>query len=1811
MLSTRLRGARTHNLKGVDLELEPGMLIVVAGPSGAGKSSLALDTLYAEGQRRYVESFSTYARQFLERMARPAVDELDPVPAAVAVDRRPPAKTSRSTVGTMTEMSDYAKELWARASTLHCPGCDRTVVRDTAESAAEQILREYPARKLVVTFRCTFESPESFLGVRESLVADGYHRIWRDGELVELDQLPPSALLLGDGPHGMHVVADRLVSHQTSRSRLVEALEAGFRKGHGHVTVHVIEGDDLRFSEALHCPYCDRSFSDPSPGLFSFNSPIGACESCRGFGRTIEVDWNKVIPDKRKTLGGGAIRAWTGKATEWERRTLLKHCQKAGVPLDVAYRDLTDEQKRWVIEGDDIGWPRGWSGLRGWFKWLESKAYKMHVRVFLARYRTYETCADCHGVRLKPQALQWRVQGTHIGAFLSMSVRDALSFLRALQPSTHDNPPVALLVQECIARLSFLEHVGLEYLTLDRPSRTLSGGEAQRVALASALGASLTGALVVLDEPTVGLHPSDVQKLIDVLQKLKTSHNTVVVVEHDASVIGAADRVIELGPGPAELGGSIVYDGAARGLPQASTLTGKALSRTIDLRRKKKHMPPAKGWIELRGASGHNLRSVDVNIPIGRLTCVTGVSGSGKSSLILETLVPAVARGLGETPSQPPLPHDSLHGHTKLHSVVAVDQSAMGRTSRGNAATYLKIWDAIRLRFAEEPLAKERKWGPGYFSFNVAGGRCDACKGEGSETVEMQFLADVTFTCPVCQGRRFSDETLEVRHRGHSVADFLTMSADRAAEVLRDDLDIVTRLQPLRAVGLGYLQLGQSLSMLSGGEAQRLKLAYALSQTAPGSLIVLDEPTAGLHTADMVPLLRVLDELVTRGDTVVVIEHDMGIAAQADYVIDVGPGPGSEGGHIVAEGRPEELVRARGAHPTSRTLPYLRAELEKQPWTAAASVPKTRSKRSTSTAYDIPPLQIRGAREHNLQHVSVDLPREKFVVVTGPSGSGKSTLTFDVVFAEGQRRYMETLSPYARQYLPQLPRPEVDQVIGVPPSVSLEQRVTRGGSNSTVATLTEVAHYLRLLFSKVGVLYCPNDGTPISAASPDSLAASVRSRFTKRDTLRILAPVVRGRKGGHVELLSKFRKQGYVYGRIDGRWVTLGSDLKLDRYKEHTVEIQVAELHASSDALDDAVRKAVQLGEGNLSVCSTKDELYLSIRRSCPRCNTGYPELDPRFFSFNTPQGACETCAGLGYVLTNAASKSKPTSTVPPSDEREPCPSCQGTRLSILARAVRVDEYSIDQLLGLGVHRAKAAIQGLTLQGRERLLGEHLQQEIVKRLSFLQSVGLGYLELQRPAWSLSGGEVQRVRLAGQLGSGLTGILYVLDEPTIGLHPRDTSLLIDAIRALTNQGCSLLVVEHDADTIRAADHVVDMGPSGGRRGGQILAQGAPDQLLRDPHSITGASLAQPATLRNNDTAAEPQHWIELRGAREHNLKDVHLRVPVGQLVVVTGVSGSGKSTLVRSVFLPAVRQALGLQSVEPGRFDQLVGVEHIKRAVQVDQSPIGRTPRSVPATYIGVWDEIRKLLATTPEARARGYTASRFSFNAKEGRCAVCAGQGAITVEMSFLPDVLVACEACGGNRFSPETLQVQYANLHAGEILDLEMTDAARVFSAVPKVVRPIQLLCDLGLGYLKLGQASNTLSGGEAQRLKLVAELSTGGSAGPTLYVLDEPTTGLHRTDVERLLGVFLKFVQRGDTVVIIEHHPDVMLAADWLIDLGPEGGDEGGHIVAEGTPRELIKSARTYTADALRQELQRHAPAKRKSTGKRHLTEVRARAQ
>ncbi|BAW79862.1 excinuclease ABC subunit A [Candidatus Nitrosoglobus terrae] len=1826
-----IEGARQNNLKNLNLQLPLNELIVITGVSGSGKSSLAFDTIYAEGQRRYVETFSPYARQFLDRMDKPQVDRIEGIPPAIAIDQVNPVRTSRSTVGTMTELNDHLKLLFARAAQLYCRNCGQPVQKDTPNSIYQQLLAQYQDRpnktRVLITFEVVIPDNFSAQEIKGLLFKQGYTRIH-----YQTDQI-------------LEIIQDRVPIVVDQQARIIEALEIALKHGRDRLTVYPLDEErkphsPQRFSANFHCPHCDIPYQEPVPHQFSFNSPLGACETCRGFGRIIGIDEGLVIPDTQKTLAEGAIKPWQTASYQECQEDLIRFANGCGMPIDRPWQDLTPDQQRWVLEGEGAWEDNQWYGVKRFFSWLESKSYKMHIRVLLSKYRAYHPCPVCQGARLKPEALLWRL-GTKADAdwvlpetkhfkpeweaLPGLTLQDVVllpiarcqQFFQQLKLPAPLDEATELLLSEIRTRLDYLVEVGLGYLTLDRQSRTLSGGEVQRINLTTALGTSLVNTLFVLDEPSIGLHPRDMARIIRILQRLRDAGNSLLVVEHDPQVMLAADRILDLGLGPGEHGGNLVFFGSPHELPTHHSLTAQYLTGKKQIINSSVMVAKsvASAYFEILGASAHNLKQINVRFPLNRLVCVTGVSGSGKSTLVQEVLYKGWCKLKGK-PTETPGAYQALKGHELIQDVVLVDQSPIGKTTRSNPASYVGALESFRKAFANEPLARERGYTAGTFSFNNGAGRCPTCNGNGFEQVEMQFLSDVYLRCPDCNGQRYRLEILEVKLRpsgdnlGKSIAEVLDLTVTEAATFFTDYPEILRKIEPLQAVGLGYMKLGQPVPTLSGGEAQRLKLAgylrkaQAYKKEKTGILFLFDEPTTGLHFEDITVLLQAFRQLLAAGHSLVVIEHHLDLIQGADWIIDLGSEGGEAGGEVICSGSPDEVMQCERSH-TGLAL-----RNHQQSTFAGVAEPVLAYREEVKGENLV--ISIHNAREHNLKGIDLEIPREKMTVITGVSGSGKSTVAFDILFAEGQRRYLESLNAYARQFVQPAARPDIDAVFGIPPTVAIEQRISRGGLKSTVATLTEIYHFLRLLFVKLGQQYCPDCQIPIEAQTLEMIQAQLLRDHRGR-RLRVLAPLVVARKGYYTDLVQWASRKGFTHLRVDGDLVATNNWPRLDRFKEHSIELPVGEIVVSSKAekaIYTLLAQALDLGQGRVELLPVnprslpdQEKMIYSTKRVCLNCHRNFIDLDPRLFSFNSKHGWCLHCYGTGQQLPNAddISDEEGQAQVRQLENTDPCPVCHGQRLRPEALAVRFQNRGITEFTRMSVMEAEMVFHSLKLLGREAEIARDILPELRSRLKFLKEVGLSYLALDRAASTLSGGESQRIRLAAQLGSNLRGVCYILDEPTIGLHPRDNQMLLKTLTQLGHKGNTIIVVEHDEETIRRADYVIDLGPGAGINGGQVVAVGDVATLLNHPESVTGHCLAHPLVhpVRKRRRSHFSEHLLEIQGAFLHNLKHFNVSFPLGCLIGVTGVSGSGKSTLVRQILYRNLRQLLAARPNEQGKPDfklegckNLRGWEVIKRVLEVDQTPIGKTPRSCPATYVGFWDEIRHLFSETPSAKIRGYKPSRFSFNVKEGRCPACEGQGVKKIEMSFLPNVIIPCELCHGSRFTPETLMIHYKEKNIGEVLAMSVEQAAEFFSAHKKIYRPLQLLQAVGLNYLSLGQPSPTLSGGEAQRIRLVAELAKIGTTAHyhTLYILDEPTIGLHMADVAKLIHVIQQLVEGGNTVIVIEHNLDVIAEVDWLIDLGSEGGEGGGEIVAQGSPEAVAKTrSGSHTARFLARFLRR----------------------
>lgn len=1635
-----LNRVRVHNLKGVDLKLPHHQLIVFTGVSGSGKSSLAFDTIYVEGQRRYIESLSTYARRHLGDLPKPDADAIDGISPTIAIEQKTAGRNPRSTVGTMTGIYDFLRVLYARVAIPHCPVSGEPVQPQSAEHILRKIKSRKAGSKLYLLSPCCRGKKGEFQEEIKDLVRKGFTRIRLDGAWIDLEDEQSDLQIDGRVAHDIDLVIDRIVLEQGEEKRLTDAVLQALECGKGVMSVWDSETQEEQlFSQFAYSPRSGISYPPLEPADFSFNHPSGMCLFCQGLG-----------------------------------------------------------------------------------------------------------CFECASMRIKPYPAAAKLNQKRIADLTRLSIDDVASFFADLQLSPFEWSIAEELVKEIRQRLEFLLDVGLGYLSLERTAPTLSGGESQRVRLASQIGSGLVGATYVLDEPSIGLHPRDNLKLLRMLRHLQEKGNTVIVVEHDEETIRAADHIVDVGPLAGIQGGEVLVSGSYADLiANSRSLTGAYLSGRLSIAIHKRR-PETHEKLKLIKASHHNLCGVDVEIPLKRFIVVTGVSGSGKSSLISDTLYPALANALNRA-ELPVGKHQKIENLDSLDKVIAIDQTPIGRTPRSNPATYIKLFDEIRDLFSQLPESVAKGYTAGRFSFNVKEGSCSTCAGMGMLRIDMDFMEDAWIPCETCRGKRFDEATLRVLYRGKSICDVLEMTVEEAHLFFSSIPSIQNKLDTLLKVGLNYLRLGQASPTLSGGEAQRVKLARELARPATGNtLYILDEPTTGLHMHDIAQLIDVLQALVERGNTVLVIEHNMDFVKVADWVIDLGPEGGRHGGKIIGTGTPEMIAEQK-----SPTGIALRAVLHPCHTTPVSS---------PSFVSQLSHIRVKNGQQNNLKGVTASIPHGKITVCTGPSGSGKSSFAFETVYAEGQRRYIESLSPYARQFVHQMPKPKVDDIEGLSPAIAIEQKSHAGNPRSTIGTQTEIYDFLRVLYAHLGVAYCPETGEKIEKISQEFVLEKLLS-LPEKTKLQILAPVAMKKNESFEEWVERWQKLGFLRIRMNETYYTFDEPIPFVKGRKIDLSLVVDRLivqDSSRSRLIEAIEQATKLSEGVLIAATDEEDLFFNLSFAVLKTGKSYPPITPHTFSFNTQEGMCLTCQGLG------------------------CKVCEGTRLNPLARHVRIGSHSIADLCHLPIDDAILFVEKIQ---PPPLLIETVNQ-LRERLHFLQKIGLGYLSLDRTAPTLSGGEAQRIRLARQLGSGLTGTLYVLDEPTIGLHPKDNLRLNLALQHLCQLGNTLLLVEHDPLTVQIADHLIEFGPEAGRHGGQIIASGSLESLKANPDSLTGAYLSGKRTIPIPAKRRTPKGHLHIEKATLHNLRSLNLSIPTGVFVCVTGVSGSGKSTLINNLLRPAMELALRQYPIPDSivhKKARLSGIAAFDQIIALNQNPIGHTNRADISTYVDLLTPLRYFFAELPEAKARGLKPKHFSFNHRSGMCTACFGLGSRSIPLQFLPSVKVSCDACSGFRLNPLSLQVSTKGKHLGNILKMTVVEARAFLPPIPKVIRILDTLLRVGLGYLELGQEIATLSGGEAQRLRLSRELAKR-SKKTTLYLLDEPTVGLHSEDILKLLAIFHALVDQGHSLILIEHHVDVIQNADFIIDLGPGSGVQGGRVIATGTPEELRLNPHSITGPFLK---------------------------
>lgn len=1613
-----------NNLKHIDVSIPHNSLTVITGVSGSGKSTLAYSVIFKESQRRFLESFSAYSRQYLGKLEKPKVKEIAGLQAALAINQKTAVANPRSTVGTMSGIYDYLRLLYARLGEVSCCECNSPITNKTG----------------------------------------------------------------------------------------------------------------------LNCPSCGIEQPKVQASLFSFNSKHGACPQCNGLGVTEQIDQRKLIADENLTLRQGALVPTTPNGyivySQVRVDELDKVCAAHGFSVDIPWRELSPEQQHVILFGSDrIKILFGKHGLESRLKWKgitakprEEAYYKGMIPIMeeilkrdrndnILRFASSFTCPQCHGSRIRNEARSVLIHGKSINQLADYSLSDLDLHLKSLSKKI-DNPEVLEnILEHVFQRLEYLQLLGLNYLTLSRESTTLSGGESQRIRLASQVGSGLQGILYILDEPSIGLHPRDNKKLLKVLKSLRDNGNTVLVVEHDEETIKAADYLIDIGPKAGAHGGEVLYQGTPDYLfKNRSTYPASLTAQTISLEgglllsaSNRKGL----GNIQIRGASLHNLQHIDMDFKLGAFNVVTGVSGAGKSTLVHHIL------GFNLNNSSQFRGCTSISSSLPISRIIEIDQSPIGRTPRSNPATYTDLFDHIRDLFGNLPESKKRGYKKGRFSFNNIGGRCETCQGAGSIQLGMHFLGDVELVCEACNGSRFNAETLEIVYQEKNIFQVLELSIEEARPFFHNHPKITKILDQLIKLDVGYLKLGQPSTTLSGGEAQRVKLASELYKTSKGhTLYMLDEPTVGLHKADICFLLDALNSIVDNDNTVIVIEHDLDVIRQADWIVDLGPEGGAKGGKLMVQGTPVEVLNCKQSF-TGEALRDASKKMISKP-TAIAN--------STTTQN----IQFKGISTNNLKNIDLEIPLNKTTVITGISGSGKSSLAFDTLYSESRNRFTESLSTYARRMMSKVKKPELEQCSGLTPAIAIRQTRYKKNPRSTVGTATEIYDHYRLLYSRAGQNPENSNATlPASMFSFNKVEAACHECkglgiLTIADPEKFITHPEKALTDGAMDGTLPGKYFGDPFGQHVNTLLTVGKILDID----FTVPYSALSAKAKQIALD---------GTG---------EIIYAVEWKFKRGNrTGSHEM-------HTVWKGMSNYIIEDYLIKRDGTRGEAFKSIM---SEISCPQCQGHRLNDEVLKYQFRGLNISQLSAMNMIAARTFFLDKTagLSDEKLNVVKPIIDQLLIKFKALENLGLGYLSIDRPTSTLSGGEAQRLRIATQLVSDLCGLTYVMDEPTVGLHSRDTQNLMNAIEKLKDNGNTIVLVEHDPEVISMADHIIDLGPGAGELGGEIIAQGNLDQIKNNPNSVTGRFLNRNTDLKPNGLHVLSE-GIHIKGASANNLKNINLHIPSGGIVAITGVSGSGKTSLAFDVIADSYQAGRPMNC-------ETITFRHFTDISVIDQQRIGTSPLSTPATYTGLFDLVRDVFASLPQSKDAGFKKAHFSFNSPEGRCESCKGMGQTKVSMDFLSDVWINCESCHGQRYKSPVLRILLDGLNINEVLNLEVSGAIPFFAHHPKIINKLKMLEEIGLGYLKLGQATSTLSGGETQRLKLANELVKA-TSGRCLYIFDEPSTGLHMQDVERLIGVFNHLVEEGNTALVVEHNQDIIHSSDWIIDLGPEGGDAGGEVIYEG---------------------------------------------
>jgi excinuclease ABC subunit A len=1631
----RIINASENNLRSVSLDIPRNKFVVVTGISGSGKSSLVFDVLYREAENHYLGSFSSHALQFLGKRKWPDVEKIEGLSPAVSVGQKSILNNPRSTVGTMTEIYDYLRLLYARLG--------KTDLKDT----------------------------------------------------------------------------------------------------------------DLRI---------DRS-------LFSFNTEKGACPVCKGLGVEDRLDPNLLVADETKSLRERAliITAPNGYIiySQVTMDVLDQVCRAEGFSVDIPWKDLTPEQKNIIFYGSNkIEIPFGkhtlesrmrWSGITakpreiGYYKGIltimEGILKRERNKNILRFVRTFN-CTSCKGSRLNEKALSVRISGKNIAELAELQLDELQELLLNIDFPASEKQIAQPILDQIIKRIDTLARLGLSYLSIARESGSLSGGESQRLRLANQVTTGLQNVLYLFDEPSIGLHSRDTKQLINLLVELRNKGNSIIVVEHEEEFIHHADWMIDIGPGAGIHGGEVLFnmpvpeidhvpEPEARKSHTLSFLKGLENIKIPDARR------AGEGELIIKGAFANNLKNIEVNFKLKALNVITGVSGAGKTTLAEDVLGNFLKKYLKDNSNQI-IKCTSITGYSDVKKVIDIDASPIGRTPRSNPATYSGLFDHVRDLFANQPLSKARGYDKSRFSFNTSGGRCEECQGAGYQEIGMHFMGNVEILCEKCEGKRFDNETLEVTFKGKNIYDILEMYISEARDFFAEQPGILRFLDAMNNLGLGYLKLGQRSTTLSGGEAQRVKLATELAfPHSAHTLYILDEPTTGLHQADVRVLLSALDTLIQQGNTVILVEHHLGVIAAADHVVDLGPGSGKEGGSVVAAGTPETIAQCSTSF-TGQVLQKYMALQNHPPQNTLSSIQHT----TLSIKHHASTINFTGITTNNLQNISVEIPHNKVTVITGVSGSGKSSLAFDTIFAEGRNRFLESFSSYARTRLGMKDRPDFEEVSGLTPTLAVDQQMPGISPRSTVGTMTGIYDLYRLLFARAGKSEL-KAGPVLSSLFSFNHQHGACPECDGLGTVTVCDPVllVTNPERSILEGALVGTKTGKFYGDPFGQYVSTLKSVG----KSHGVDF--------SQPWQDLPEHAK-----NLAMFGTGDEIFNVTWEYKRNKREGEHHFKGRWRGF-------VYLVNEEYERKHADHRGEEMIGVMKTEE---CPACHGARLCTEALSYTFQGITIARLSAMTISTSIRFFRDPELLKESRALyaiASPLIQDILKRLEFIQEMGLSYLSINRSSSTLSGGEAQRIRLAGQMGAGLTGITYVLDEPSLGLHPYDVNHLTGMIRNLQKQDNTVVIVEHDRDIIRSSDYVIDLGPGAGSQGGKIVAEGIPEDIMQNRNSVTG-----PFIKKKEFDEHHPEHQlmpgILIRNAHANNLKGFDLDIPSGGMIVITGVSGSGKSTLLFDILYNSWK------SSKATGCDQVTGFEHFERLIPVHTHSEFSGSNGTTATFTDIFNKIREIFSKTKDAMENKLGKNHFSFINKEGRCPHCQGAGKIRISMDFMPDVQVICEECNGRRYNNTILSCKYLDKSISDILSMSFSEASAFFDDHKVLSFQLKLMEKVGLGYLKLGQSLDTLSGGESQRLMLATELIKP-AKGKNIYLFEEPSTGLHFLDIIQLNKLFRSLADSGHTLMIIEHDPEIILQADWIIDLGPEGGDQGGSVVAQGRISDILKNVDSRT--------------------------------